>query len=28
LISTAEMGQLVAEAVVEIADMRHAYHAV
>jgi 3-isopropylmalate dehydrogenase len=28
LIGTAEMGQLVAEAVVEIADMRHAYHAV
>jgi 3-isopropylmalate dehydrogenase len=28
LISTAEMGTLVAEAVVEIADMRHAYHAV
>lgn len=28
LISTAEMGQLVAEAVVELADMRHAYHAV
>ncbi len=27
-IGTAEMGQLVAEAVVEIADMRHAYHAV
>src|SRR5258706_5501871 len=28
LIGTVEMGQLVAEAVVEIADMRHAYHAV
>jgi 3-isopropylmalate dehydrogenase len=28
LISTAEMGQLVSEAVFEIADMRHAYHAV
>jgi len=28
LISTAEMGQLVAEAVAEVADMRHAYHAV
>jgi 3-isopropylmalate dehydrogenase len=28
LIGTAEMGQLVAEAVFEIADMRHAYHAV
>jgi len=28
LIGTAEMGQLVTEAVVEIADMRHAYHAV
>jgi 3-isopropylmalate dehydrogenase len=28
LIGTAEMGKLVAEAVVEIADMRHAYHAV
>jgi 3-isopropylmalate dehydrogenase len=28
LIGTAEMGQLVAEAVVELADMRHAYHAV
>ncbi len=28
LIGTAEMGQLVAEAVAEIADMRHAYHAV
>jgi 3-isopropylmalate dehydrogenase len=28
LISTAEMGQLVTEAVFEIADMRHAYHAV
>ena len=28
LIGTSEMGQLVAEAVVEIADMRHAYHAV
>jgi 3-isopropylmalate dehydrogenase len=28
LIGTAEMGQLVAEAVVEIANMRHAYHAV
>ncbi len=28
LIDTAEMGQLVAEAVFEIADMRHAYHAV
>ena len=28
LVGTAEMGQLVAEAVVEIADMRHAYHAV
>jgi 3-isopropylmalate dehydrogenase len=28
LISTAEMGQLVSEAVAEIADMRHAYHAV
>jgi 3-isopropylmalate dehydrogenase len=28
LISTAEMGQLVAEAVFEIANMRQAYHAV
>jgi 3-isopropylmalate dehydrogenase len=28
LIGTAEMGQLVAEAVAEVADMRHAYHAV
>ncbi len=28
LISTTEMGQLVSEAVAEIADMRHAYHAV
>ena len=28
LIGTVEMGQLVAEAVVETADMRHAYHAV
>jgi len=28
LIGTAEMGQLVAEAVVEITNMRHAYHAV
>jgi len=28
LVSTAEMGQLVTEAVAEIADMRHAYHAV
>jgi 3-isopropylmalate dehydrogenase len=28
LISTSEMGQLVSEAVAEIADMRHAYHAV
>ncbi len=28
LISTAEMGQLVTEAVFEIADMRHSYHAV
>jgi 3-isopropylmalate dehydrogenase len=28
LIGTAEMGQLVAEAVAEIADTRHAYHAV
>jgi 3-isopropylmalate dehydrogenase len=28
LIDTAGMGQLVAEAIVEIADMRHAYHAV
>lgn len=28
LIGTAEMGQLVAEAVVELANMRHAYHAV
>jgi 3-isopropylmalate dehydrogenase len=28
LISTVEMGQLVTEAVVELADMRHAYHAV
>jgi 3-isopropylmalate dehydrogenase len=28
LVGTAEMGQLVTEAVVEIADMRHAYHAV
>jgi 3-isopropylmalate dehydrogenase len=28
LIGTTEMGQLVAEAVFEIADMRHAYHAV
>lgn len=28
LIRTAEMGQLVAEAVAEITDMRHAYHAV
>lgn len=28
LIGTAEMGQLVTEAVFEIADMRHAYHAV
>ncbi len=28
LVSTAEMGQLVAEAVAEIADMRYAYHAV
>ena len=28
LVSTSEMGQLVAEAVAEIADMRHAYHAV
>jgi 3-isopropylmalate dehydrogenase len=28
LIGTAEMGQLIAEAIVEIADMRHAYHAV
>ena len=27
-IDTAEMGRLVAEAIVEIADMRHAYHAV
>ena len=27
-IGTTEMGQLVAEAVVELADMRHAYHAV
>jgi 3-isopropylmalate dehydrogenase len=28
LIGTAEMGQLVAEAIFELADMRHAYHAV
>jgi len=28
LIGTVEMGNLIAEAVVEIADMRHAYHAV
>jgi 3-isopropylmalate dehydrogenase len=28
LISTTEMGQLVSEAVAEVADMRHAYHAV
>ena len=28
LVSTTEMGQLVAEAVAEVADMRHAYHAV
>ena len=28
LVSTAEMGQLVSDAVAEIADMRHAYHAV
>src|SRR5206468_12962964 len=28
LVNTAEMGQLVAEAVAEVADMRHAYHAV
>jgi 3-isopropylmalate dehydrogenase len=28
LIGTAEMGQLVAEAIAEVADMRHAYHAV
>jgi 3-isopropylmalate dehydrogenase len=28
VISTTEMGQLVAEAVAEVADMRHAYHAV
>jgi 3-isopropylmalate dehydrogenase len=28
LVSTAEMGQLVTEAVAEIADIRHAYHAV
>ena len=28
LINTAEMGQLVTEAVAEVADMRHAYHAV
>ena len=28
LIGTTEMGQLVAEAVVEITNMRHAYHAV
>src|SRR5438105_9630673 len=28
LVSTAEMGQLVTDAVAEIADMPHAYHAV
>ena len=28
LVSTTEMGQLVSEAVAEVADMRHAYHAV
>ena len=28
LVNTAEMGQLVAEAFAEVADMRHAYHAV
>jgi len=28
VVSTAEMGQLVTEAVAEVADMRHAYHAV
>ena len=28
LVSTAEMGQLVREALAEIADMQHAYHAV
>ena len=28
VVSTAEMGQLVADAVAEVADMRHAYHAV
>jgi 3-isopropylmalate dehydrogenase len=28
VLSTAEMGQLVCEAVAEVADIRHAYHAV
>jgi len=28
LVTTAEMGQLVTDAVAEIADMRHSYHAV
>ncbi|HJZ82535.1 MAG TPA: isocitrate/isopropylmalate family dehydrogenase, partial [Pyrinomonadaceae bacterium] len=28
LVSTSEMGQLVAEAIAEVADMRYAYHAV
>jgi len=28
VVSTAEMGELVCEAVAGVADMRHAYHAV